>query len=217
MKYPVVIPYIHTRDCGLELKHSLRTLRNMANWNGDVYVVGDKEAWFSDKVKYIALSRTAGAYVDQVKKLLKVIELMPEKFISSMDDIYVTEPTKIGVYYKGELDESGKGIHARSKKFTQDILTGSGLTDLKDYECHAPMLVETDMLRETLEFIVNQPQANRLQWRSIYGNTTDQEAVLFEDKKTKTTELMDGAIISTNFYTPELYLRFPNKSEFERE
>lgn len=213
--YPICLPYIKTQDRGQELRYSIRSYKNITNWNGQIYVLGDSEKWFNN-INHIPMRRMYNrVYLDQVMKMRKACDLMPEKFIASMDDIYITEKTEVGIYYQGGLTEDGKGIHARTKLVTKRFLNDIGITNPYDYEVHAPMLVERDKLREVLDLIINHPMKISLQWRSLYANMHDVGGELITDAKTKTAELKEGNILSTNFYTAELQKLFPKPSKYE--
>lgn len=212
MKYPILTTYIHTEDDGQELRTSLRSLQNITNWSGKLFVVGDSEKWFKN-ISYIKANRIHGKpYKDQIQKIKLALSYMPEVFIISQDDIYICTPTTVGVYYLGELTNDVSSFHKRTKKNTKELLEYMGLPTL-DYECHTPILVEKDKLLETLYFILDSGQ--NIQWRSVYGNMWNVKAELFEDKKTKTSHLKRGNIISTNFYTNELVELFPEPCIFE--
>ena len=215
-KYPILITYIRTSDRGKELRHSLRSLENITNWNGEVYVVGDREPWFSD-INHIPYKRLFGKpYLDQVNKLRHAIhQLDSDKVIISMDDIYVTEPTEIGFYYRGELTGGTDNYYRRTKFHTADLLREQSIEPL-DFECHAPYLVDKDKFIQITDLIIHHPQGSMLQWRSLYGNIHQPESEYFEDKKTKTSKLREGAIISTQIYTPELEKLLPKPSRFEK-
>jgi hypothetical protein len=214
-RYPIVITYIRTADHGSELKHALRSLENITNFNGEVYIVGEREIWFNN-LHTIEMKRHHGRpYLDQVKKLNEAAKQMPEKFIISMDDVYVTEPTEIGVYNKGELKGDALNYYRRTKKHTEDFLKDHGVDDLIDYECHAPILVERDKLLETFRLILDYKVYPSLQWRSIYGNVNKIESEYFEDQKSKTANLKEGKIISTQFFTDELSKLFTEPSRYE--
>lgn len=215
MKYPYMTPYIRTGDSGMELRYSLRSLENITNFNGEVLVVGEKERWFGNLTYIPSVRKYGKTYLDQVHKLLIACENMPGKFICSMDDIYITRPTRIGFYNKGKLTGEGTSYHQRTKAATRNVLLELGFTDPVDYECHAPYLVERDKLKETLEFILSRPEKETLQWRSLYGNMHRPETEFMIDQKTKTANLADGAILSTGFYTNELHTLFPNLSKYE--
>jgi len=209
---PVLITYIRTQDKGQELRYALRSLNNITNFNGDVWVVGDREKWFGDIVYIRDYRLESRPYLDQARKIYSALQYMPEKFIISMDDVYVTEPVEIGVYTLGELKDDVSSFHKRTKKMTKDKLLELGLP-IKDYETHAPMLVERYKLKETLEFILESKKS--LQWRSMYGNMHRIEAEPFEDKKTRDSHLKTGPILSTIFYTSELHDLFPEPSLYE--
>lgn len=214
----VVLPYIHTYDSGMELRYMLRSLKNITNFDGEVIVVGDREKWFTDKITHVQARRQSNKpYLDQTCKMLGACNLLNlgEEFIAMYDDVYITEPTEVGVYkLEGELRATKPSIHQRSKQYTADKLKEMGSTTV-DYETHAPMLVNTSRLVTILKYILDDPKPHMLQWRSMYGNLYRIEAELFEDKKTKTQQLKQGAIISTNIYTPELHKLFPEPSIYE--
>ena len=93
-KLPVVIPYVHTNDDGAELRYTLRSLKNIKNWNGEVYVIGDKERWFKDII-YIRQKRQWGRPYDDVINKLKQVPV--DDYILMMDDVYITKPTEVVV------------------------------------------------------------------------------------------------------------------------
>lgn len=214
MKVPVVIPYVSSEN-GQELRYSLRSLSNVTNHDGKVYVMGDKEDWFRD-ILYFPKERVWGRpYLDQTKKMRAIATIMPDFFIASMDDLYVTERAWAVVYSMGALKQEGTGIYQITKGFTADFLKSKGIEKPIDYECHAPMLVNRDLLIKSLDIILSSKRPERLQWRSVYGNLNGVSSVTIEDMKTYVDKLPTGPIISTNRYTKELESLFPNKSCYE--
>lgn len=214
----VVIPYIHTHDSGMELRYTLRSLKNIINFDGDVYIIGDRERWFTDKVVHIPYKRMYGKpYLDQIQKMWVacIQEDIGDEFIAMMDDIYCLEPTKVGVYYvNDQLKSARPSFHQRTKEQTAAKLHSMGLPT-KDYESHAPMVVNREKLLATLNFMLKLMNTHTLQWRSMYGNMHGIDAELFTDAKTKTSVLPEGNIISTNGYTKELERLFPESSVYE--
>lgn len=70
MKYPVVITYVSDKHGGKELKYALRSLSKVTNWNGEVYIVGDREKWFSAEIKHIRAGKLHfNPWLDQAKKV----------------------------------------------------------------------------------------------------------------------------------------------------
>lgn len=216
IKYDLLITYIRTPDKGLELRHSLRSLKNITNFSGNITIIGDEENWLKN-IRYIPIKRLYGRpYADVVAKLYHAANQMPERFIVSQDDVFICKPTEISYYYKAKLESDNKNYYRRTKLNTIDFLKEHGITDPLDYELHRPYLVERDKLLEVMKMILKHKNRDVLQWRSIYGNLFKPEATKVKDYKTKTKELKDGDIISTQFYTDELNKLFPDACTYER-
>lgn len=213
--YPILITYIKTRDKGQELQYSLRSLKNITNFNGEVTVVGDCEKWFQN-INHIRLRRIHGnPYGDQVAKLQHAAFQMPDKFIINMDDVYITEPIEVKFPNRGILTSDNKNYYRRTKLNTIELLKEHGVNEPLNYEVHAPYLVEKDKLIQTFDIILKSPNRGKLQWRSIYGNLFNPETEYMEDKKSYDGRLKQGSIISTQFYTSELDRLFPEPSIYE--
>src|SRR5690554_3413219 len=91
---------------GDELKHSLRSLRNLADFNGKVFIVGDSHTWFSNDITHIPCpSKTRNFYLDAEEKWLKAIsdERISDNFIAMNDDMYITESTSLPVMHQGYI------------------------------------------------------------------------------------------------------------------
>lgn len=215
-KYPLLITYIHTPDNGQELRYTLRSAKNMTNFNGEVYIVGDSEPWFYN-VHHIRIKRIYGKpYGDQIAKLYHAAKIIhSDKIIVSMDDVYLIERTKVGFYHKGLLQSDTANYYRRTKLNTIEFLKENGINDPIDHEVHYPFLVDRDKFIETLELILRHRNRDMLQWRSIYGNIYKPESIQVNDYKTKTDKLKDGDIISTQFYTSELDRLFPEPTIYE--
>lgn len=214
--YPILITYIRTNDNGKELRYSLRSLKNITNFNGEVAVVGDSEQWFQN-ITYIRTRRIHGdPYGDQVAKLRHAAFQMPDKFIIGMDDLYCLEPTEAGFPNRGILESDNSNYYRRTKLNTIEFLKEHGVTEPLNYECHSFYLVEKDKLLQTFDIILKSPNRGKLQWRSIYGNLFNPETEYMEDKKSYDGRLKEGKIISTQFYTSELDKLFPQPSVYEQ-
>ena len=217
MKLPVVYVYKRTSDKGKELRYSMRTLSNLKNWNGEVYVAGDREDWFSPNVKVIdGFIRSHEKHIDQENKLKKITEDNRfDSFIYFNDDFYVTEPTEIKPLYDGRLVEyQGSNGWQRAKADTKKYLEEMGMKEPKNYDIHVPMVLESEKLAVVLAMI--REQKKRLQPRSIYGNMYGIGGKQYKDRKTQTHRLLDGNLLSTRVFTNELARLYPMKSEFEK-
>lgn len=212
-KYPVVIPYIKTPDHGQELRYTLRSLRNIQNFNGEVYIVGDQEKWFKN-LHVIAHKRIYGKpYFEQASKMVTGAQYITDPhFIAMMDDVYITTPIEAKIYHGDTLPMVSHTPHQAAKVKTGEFLYSFDHT-LIDYELHVPMLVNSNHLITSLKYIT---RSSPLQWRSIYGNINNIGGEYYKDKKTRTNELPEGKIISTNFFTHELDKLFPNASIYEK-
>ena len=213
VKYPVVIPYVKTADHGEELRFALRSLKNIDNFNGEVYIVGDKEKWFKD-IHYIAHKRVYGKpYYEQSLKMMAAAAALDDiTFIAMMDDVYITTNSTVNVYRGDHLPLVSHTPHQAAKVKTGEFLFTMG-HPMVDYELHVPMLVNGKKLRESIRYIFRNSQ---LQWRSVYGNINNIGGEYYEDKKTRTEELPEGPYISTNYFSNELRKLFPEKSRYER-
>lgn len=213
--YPLLTTYIRTRDSGQELRYSLRSLKNLTNFNGEVNIVGDGELWFNN-INRIAVRRIHGnPYGDQIAKLRHAAFQMPDKFIIGMDDLYCLEPTEAGFPNRGILESDNSNYYRRTKLNTIELLKEHGVTNPLNYECHSFYLVEKDKLLQTFDIILSHPNKDRLQWRSIYGNLFKPDTYFYEDKKSYNGQLKEGAVVSTQFYTSQLDKLFPQPSIYE--
>ena len=103
-KYPAVYVYRSMGNSGNELKYSIRSLKNLSDWNGEVYVVGDSESWFNN-ISFIKPSRLMNdKYRDVYFKLGLILESdIADDFILMNDDFYITEETNLKPLHKGLL------------------------------------------------------------------------------------------------------------------
>ena len=216
MKYPVFIPYKKSGDGGKELRYTLRSLSNLTNWNGKVYIAGETEPWL-ENVTHIPCRRTShNPYLDAEYKILEALtsDGFPDDFIYINDDIYITEKMELKPLHGGELERKGAGYHQSQKEKTKEWLEENGYTTL-DYELHTPMLMNKAKRLGVHNLIKPTFQGVSLKPRSVYGNIFNIGGEEYEDAKTKTSELPKAPIISTQFFTDELKTLFPKPSKFE--
>lgn len=216
-KYPVLIPYIKTADNGLELKYTLRSLKNLTDWNGEVYIVGDREDWFSD-IWHIPVSTIPNQPLKDVENKIRIALTrsgIEDDYIYMNDDIYICSKTKTKWLHRGELQGDTTGYYRKLKLYTRKWLALRGITEPLDYEVHAPVLMNKEKRLEISKHIVASNYS--VQARSLYGNMYKVGGELFEDKKTHSSKLLSGQIISTQDFTDELQKLFPKKSQFEEQ
>lgn len=221
-KYPVVYTYKSSHDHGEELKYSLRSLNNIYNWDGSVFVVGDKEDWFSDNIIHINHNSQSNAYADVADKILLACRShdIPSDFIYMMDDVYVTEPVEFSNIHRGFIEDYNReSIHTNYVRATRDFLEEKlKIEKPLNYEVHAPFFINKEKWLQVYNPIaLSIKSSTPYQWKSVYGNLFMIGGKLFEDKKTYDTHLLSGTYISTNYFTHELKDLFPKPSKFEKE
>ena len=216
MKLAAVYIYKRTSDKGQELRYSMRSLQNVKNWNGEVFVCGDKEDWFSDQITVIDTFKRSHIKAEDVRNKMRAIiadKRVPDDFLFFNDDFFITEPTEIKPLYDGKLKSfAGFNTWLRAKSDTRDYLITQGIEDPKNYELHVPIIINKQKYTSVLDIVQQKP---KLASRSIYGNMFKIGGKQYKDRKTTTRKLLKGTIVSTKLYTYELDVHFPEPSEFE--
>lgn len=100
------ILYIYKDDGydGLSLRYSLRGIDLYGLNVNNVYVVGDKCTWFSDKVHHVPFIQKFDCYEEPGKNIALAIKTaidksdISEEFLVSMDDHFYTKPTDFDNY-----------------------------------------------------------------------------------------------------------------------
>lgn len=214
-KYPILITYRKTYDQGKELRYTLRSLQNLLNWDGQVFIVGDKENWFQNIV-HIPSRHSRNSYINQEYAMMAALAdpRLPDDFLYSMDDVYICEPVEVTYMHQGEITPYRKSYHEKQKLVTKEWLEAQGCTTL-DYELHTPMLHNRQKRIEVNKMIA--PTLNRimLKPRTVYGNYFGVGGQFYLDQKTRIRKLPSDKIISTQFFVAELIELFPNPCNFE--
>lgn len=221
-RLPIVVPYRNSGDGGLEFKHAIRSWSNLQEWNGQLFVIGDSEEWFSDKIIHIPHGKSANSpYTDVNNKLLVACNdgRISDDFIVMNDDFFCRKPAAIPTAYKGKLaDEPTDSHYRQSLHSTNDWLIGRKIDKPLNYELHIPIIINKAKWLQTYAWV--RPSLHGLyplQWRSVYGNMHAIGGKQMNDVKTHTDSLKRTVLISTKFYTAELERLFSNPSEYERD
>lgn len=214
----IVYIYRQSGDGGKELRHSLRSLKNIKG-EKKVWIVGDTEQWVTN-VEYVPFSKhTNSPYADVWLKLMYFVSLdyTPDSFWLSMDDVMIVQENHtLRERFDKELPAEGHGLHRRGLVRTREALEALKKPAL-NYDTHTPFFVEKEKLREIAPHILKTLMGVPMHWRSFYGNYFDIGGEQYDDKKTKTSELKQGDIISTQFFTEELAKLFPEPSQYEKD
>lgn len=196
----VVIPYVQSGDGGEELKASIATLKNIGDWSGKVWVVGDSEPWFDDDpiVTYVPCASGINKWVGIQDALLKACDIqeVSEQFYYSNDDIYINDEFfSIPPMFRESIDEhvntSDDGMYASTVYATKRLLRRTlphGHEDIKNYETHTPLPVDKNKLGDALRTIQDIQNSGymTLQLRTYYGNTENIGGEFYADGKGKT-------------------------------
>lgn len=216
VNYSAIYIYKGTSDKGQELRHSIRSLSNVKNWNGEVYVCGDSENWFKGIKVIDNFIPSKDPHQDAFNKRHAIaVSYAPDDFIYMNDDIYITEETIVEPLHQGSLlSEVSPNNWQKIKNRTKTFLNTCGIKDPKDYDIHVPMILNKQKMAEVIS--IQQGIEHTLAFRSLYGNLYKIGGIHYEDRKTHSDQLLDGRFISTRSFTRELEKLFPEPSNFER-
>lgn len=199
-----VIPYVRSGDGGQELRVALSTLKNVGDWSGKVWIVGDYESWFEDLIglTHLPSPRADIKWVGIQTALLIACEHpdVSERFYYSNDDIYVNVPfAHIPPLYKDTWAEDD--YYGNTVQETRKWLMSQNISDPLNYEPHTPLPVVKTDFREILRYCLKHAETRiPLQVRTAYGNFFNIGGELFEDKKSMHGEEITGDIISSDQY-----------------
>ena len=89
LKYPVFIVYKKSGDGGKELRYTLRSLSNLTNFSGRVWLAGDTEPWLENITHIPVRKRSHNPYIDAEYKIIEALttEGFPDDFIFINDDV----------------------------------------------------------------------------------------------------------------------------------
>lgn len=218
-KYPVLIPYKQTSDNGLELRYTLRALKNIKQWNGEVILCGDKPDWVQN-VTHVTARPSNNRYIDAELKIRAGLEVAPETFIFINDDQYCLSPTELKDWYAGELKQTGTGPHQANRLYTRNWLLDKGYEPL-DYDIHTPMIMDRDKRKQVSDIVMqdhSREQYRTLLARSLYGSMFITDPELRKDHKIRGAEsFVSNDIVSTSMFMNELRELLPEPSQYEKD
>lgn len=191
--YPVV--YSYKKSCTRELELSTESLKNLKEWNGEVYVIGDKPSFEGNythlPIKYTWGKESGSKSNDEVCAYLTAADFL-DKFIIMADDIFILKPWELECQNKGTLEEHATSRHSndwytRQLRVTEDFLEHNGYPTLS-FEMHIPILVSAEQVKYAAEQIVDyKPMFIRSLNGNIYGITSVKREDTKLNKITKDT------------------------------
>lgn len=183
--YPAVYSYKRANTRELEL--SIKSLKNIKGWNGEIIIVGDdpklplRYTHYRTKYDWGWRSR----HLDEICAYLTAGEIVGD-FIMMSDDIYCLKRWNIRRHHRGTLQEHidsrlRNDSYSRHLKTTEQFLLENGKPTLS-YEIHIPFLVNFQLMKVIVEEI-NPSQVLLL--RSLLGNWMSEPSSYLEDTKNK--------------------------------
>lgn len=216
-------------DNNAELRYSLRTVE--VNYpHADIWIVGHKPGWLKG-VNFIPGNDHPhpAAIYHNILAACRHPDV-PDRFVVFNDDFYVTEPvTEIPVLYRGRLLDHLKlprvrshynSWWAKSLHTTKIVLQALGYVDPLSYELHAPLPVDKEAMRDTLERFAHVEPDNPPQWRTLYGNLHNIGGVEHRDCKAFKRGDVHVPFHSTDdnswrYFAAYFSANFPDPSQYE--
>ena len=190
MKYPAVYSYKRTDTRELEL--SILTLKNIKEWNGEVYIVGDDPGCLLPvDYTHIPIAYDWGKESncrsnDEICAYETAAEIVGD-FIMMADDIFILKPWSLTRHNRGLIGDHIKKRNIRDSYMLQLKSTSKWLKShdkpTLSYELHIPFLVKADKLLEIVDIIPRIKDGVLI--RSVYGNWFDEPSTPLDDTKNK--------------------------------
>jgi len=205
--------YSYKKSWTRELELSIESLRNIEEWDGTVFIIGDKPDLTLDYLHYpIKYTWGKGSKSnDEICAYLTASDFLDE-FIIMADDIFVLERWSLEYQNRGTLEEHSRtrirsDTYGRTIQATKDFLELNNMETLS-YDLHIPFLVNAEQLKDCAEIIrINKPMLIR----SIIGNWFEIPSKKAEDPKnkplTKDTVLYSSSDNTFNYERVRKYLK----------
>jgi len=212
-------------DNCLELRYSLRSLKNTIHWK--VFIIGYKPNWVENIIHIEAEDPYEIKSLNALHKINIACkdDRISNDFVLMNDDFYITEPTEIKYYYQWTmwnhyLEKKGRWLNWT---YVNNLYKTFRLFEnWLDFSLHAPIIYNKDKFLELQEYY------DMKQWyllRNLYCNHYEIEWEYLEDCKIKDVnnipkELptfisnIDCLIVSEEF-KEFLNNLFPNTSKYE--
>lgn len=133
-----------------EIRYSLRSLEKYGKNVGEVYIVGERPSFISDKIKYISCKDIGSPACNHWFKVKRFFtETNAERGCYMMDDVFFTKDVDLENYpycYNRELPEfkfNDSNFYHRTLLNTRKELLKRNLP-IKSFEVHCPIIYERD-------------------------------------------------------------------------
>lgn len=173
---PDIVYVVRPGDSNQELRHSLRSLRNIPHRR--VLIAGHVPSWTKGVVG-VPVDQSGSKYANSTGNLKAALE-HPEcgpNVLLMNDDFFVMRPLgEVPVMHRGTMDEvesyyvnRGSGQYLSGLRDTRKLLRELGVDRPKSYELHIPFPIVRDRMLAALEVGLSSG-VKVLHKRSLYGN-----------------------------------------------
>lgn len=156
----VFYPYTATKDDGLELKYSIRSIvKHFKDMTG-LIVVGDRPKWFKGYMIECGDIEKRKEYSVFKKLLLAKIHVLHAPVLLMHDDLFALQDfdSSLPNYYRGTCHEA---IQQTKERRFKDMFAAC-LPNWMNFEIHAPMVIDTSKIHdEDRDFLLKTTYANR--------------------------------------------------------
>lgn len=174
---PDVVYSLKKSDVNEELRHSLRSLKNIPH--GKIFLSGYMPSWVNpETVCCIPTEQVGSKYKNSGANLRAAVgdDRVSECFYLFNDDFFILKPIEImPVLHRGSLDDFIKCYERatgyvsgaiRTKKMLESLMPGSFCS----YELHVPMLMKKSKLQEAHKLHDRLLPEEGVHIRTLYGN-----------------------------------------------
>jgi len=225
------VVYVNRDGENLELRYSLRTLKNVEH-NG-VWVFGGSPTWLNcDAVAYRHRMQGGSPYSSTRGHLAAACNTaeVSDPFLLWNDDFYAMRPVGVvPLYHRGPLEavlEKHAALRtpwAKGLRETAAMIEKRGLVNALSYDAHLPLVVHKNPMREALRW-AESARLDAVHVRTLYGALADLDGVMHLDPKLmrRNDPFPRGAWLSSGDSTfrstvePVLRYLFPDKSPYEK-
>ena len=223
------VVYVNRDGENPELRYSLRTLVNVDH--DRVWVFGGAPAWL-ENVEHRRRTQGGSPYSSTRAHIAAACNTpeVSDPFLLWNDDFYAIHHVgAVPVYHRGPLDRvleehaTLKTPWAKGLRATAALIETWGLTDVKSYDVHLPLVVHKTPMREALR-CTGQVHVDTVHLRTLYGAIANIGGVEHHDPKLmrRNDPFPCGAWLSSGDGTfrgavePVLRYLFPDKSPYEK-
>lgn len=178
-----VVYTVKPDDSNEELRYSLRSLSNIGDFSGRVFIAGYKPSWLKNVIHVPNFQTMRKSKYKNAKSNWQKVNAHPElsqEYIYMNDDFFVMKPIKeVPVLHNGDQDEFiERYLKIGSKAYVQGAITTKHVVHrmgvggkLKNYELHVPMVFDKTK-RKALSLLMREanPEGKNTHFRTAYGN-----------------------------------------------